>query len=95
MFRLDRMFRDRVIAHSFLPTLQLLDTFSSLSAEPSLPTFFPKFCGNNGGVRPRAPRLSGAELPSEAKWLLGKKEIYSLRAGIDLLRRFNWDIEVN
>ncbi|TGZ75602.1 hypothetical protein CRM22_000248 [Opisthorchis felineus] len=38
--------------------------------------------------------LSGADLPPAAKNLLGKNEVRSLRAGLELLRRFNFDIEL-
>ncbi|CAI2737047.1 unnamed protein product [Dicrocoelium dendriticum] len=38
--------------------------------------------------------VSGAELPQTAKLLLGKREAYSLRTGIELLRRFDFNIEM-
>ncbi|KER32662.1 hypothetical protein T265_01347 [Opisthorchis viverrini] len=38
--------------------------------------------------------LSGADLPPAAKHLFGKNEVRSLRAGLELLRRFNFDIEL-
>ncbi|KAA0197642.1 hypothetical protein FBUS_04758 [Fasciolopsis buskii] len=49
---------------------------------------------DNSTVNSNSGGISGADLPPEAKLYLGKRETCSLRAGIELLRQYNFNLEL-
>ncbi|THD24148.1 hypothetical protein D915_005231 [Fasciola hepatica] len=49
---------------------------------------------DNSAVNSSNGGISGADLPPECKMFLGKREACSLRAGIELLRQYNFNLEL-